>query len=240
MFSDTPAVVLSSLAHPLIPGLNFLKLTKSKTEFKTNNIEIGSKIYPAEVHCITSSNSTIIIATSDVYWLCQLLLNKKTWGMVIFTLITAVALMAVASHTHCHFKPPFKKQEKSFDLPACNLTWKELLAYSTSIRFTVKSQTVKSKKTPWIYLLYWARAPVLAHAHLVCDIYCVHTYLCHCGSTQFCFQKLKSRRLIFLINCWSNLTINMVRRMKKMRNEWLTMPTLTKEKVFFKKKLSPG
>ena len=67
MFSDTPAVVLSSLAHPLIPGLNFLKLTKSKTEFKTNNIEIGSKIYPAEVHCITSSNSTIIIATSDVY-----------------------------------------------------------------------------------------------------------------------------------------------------------------------------
>ena len=26
--------------------------------------------------------------------------------------------------------------------------------------------------------------------------------------------------------------------MKKMRNEWLTMPTLTKEKVFFKKKKS--
>ena len=63
----TPAIFLSSLAHPLIPGLNFLKLTKSKTEFETNNIETGSKIYPAEVHCITSSSSTIIITTSDVY-----------------------------------------------------------------------------------------------------------------------------------------------------------------------------
>ena len=68
---------------------------------------------------------------------------------------------------------------------------------------------------------------------LVCDIYCGHAYLCRCDSALFCFRKLNSRRLIFLIHCRSNLTINIVRRAKKMRNKWLTMPTLTKDNVFF-------
>ena len=36
-----------------------------------------------------------------------------------------------------------------------------------------------------------------------------------CDSTLFCFRKLKLRRLIFLINCWSNLTINIVNQAKK-------------------------
>ena len=71
------------------------------------------------------------------------------------------------------------------------------------------------------------------HVRLVCDIYCAHEYLCRCDSTLFCFRKLTSRQLIFLINCRSNLRINIVRRVKSMRNDWLTMSTLTKENVFF-------
>ena len=37
----TPAIVVPSLAHPLILELNFLKLTKSKIDFNTNNVEMG-------------------------------------------------------------------------------------------------------------------------------------------------------------------------------------------------------
>ena len=66
---------------------------------------------------------------------------------------------------------------------------------------------------------------IFTHVRLVCDIYCAHAYLCRCDSTLFCFRKLKLRQLIFLINCRSNLTINIVKRGKKMKNEWLTMPT---------------
>ena len=62
----TPVIVLSSLAHPHILGLNFLRLTNSKIDFNTNNIEIGSKIHPAGIHCITNSTSTIAIPTSDI------------------------------------------------------------------------------------------------------------------------------------------------------------------------------
>ena len=63
----TPAIVVSSLAHPLILGLNFLKLTKSKIDFNTNNVEIGSTIHPADVHSITNSIPTITIPTSNIY-----------------------------------------------------------------------------------------------------------------------------------------------------------------------------
>ena len=62
----TPRIVVLSLAHPLILGLNSLKLTKSKIDVETNNVEIGSKVYPADIHCITSPNPTIITPTSDV------------------------------------------------------------------------------------------------------------------------------------------------------------------------------
>ena len=78
------------------------------------------------------------------------------------------------------------------------------------------------------------------HDRLACDIYCAHACLRRYDSTLFYFEKLKPRRLIFLINCRSNLTINIVNRAKKMKNEWLTMPTLTKENVIFDFKLSPG
>ena len=57
----TPAIVVSSVAHPFILRLNFLKLIKSKIDFETNNVETGSEIYPEDMRCITSFNSTIII-----------------------------------------------------------------------------------------------------------------------------------------------------------------------------------
>ena len=118
-------IVVSSWAHPLTLGLNFFKFTKSKTDFETNTVETGSKLYPVDTHCIKSSTSTIIIPTSDVYWPCQLLLNKKACWMVIFRLVIVIILTAVASHTHCHLKSPFGK---AFVSAECNLTWKELLA----------------------------------------------------------------------------------------------------------------
>ena len=84
--------------------------------------------------------------------------------------------MVAASHTHCHFKPPFKKQDKSFASPARNLTWKELLPYGTSICFSARSQPVKSKKTRRLYLLDWALPPVLAERlhltdHFISGVY---------------------------------------------------------------------
>ena len=62
---STPAIVVSSLTHPLILGLNFLKLTKSKVYFETNNVETGSILYPANTHCMQSSNSTTIRLLDD-------------------------------------------------------------------------------------------------------------------------------------------------------------------------------
>ena len=103
------AIVVSSLAHLLILGLNFLKLIKSKIDFDTNNVKIGSKILPADVHCITNSTSTITIPTSDIFRPCRLLLNKKACWMVAIMLIIVIILTAVASHTHCHFTPHFKE-----------------------------------------------------------------------------------------------------------------------------------
>ena len=60
---------------------------------------------------------------------------------------------------------------------------------------------------------------VISHVRLVCDIYCAHAYLCRYHSALFCFRKMKLRGLIFLINCGSNLTINIVKRGKKMKSK---------------------
>ena len=70
-------------------------------------------------------------------------IQKVCW-MVTFMLITVIILTAVASHTHCHFKPPFGKQDESFVSPERNPTWKELLACGTSICFTVYLQLVET------------------------------------------------------------------------------------------------
>ena len=139
----TPAIIVSLLAHLVILGLNFLKLTKFKIDFETNNVEIGLEIYPADMRCITSSISTIIITTSDVYRPCQLLPNKKACWMVTITLIIVIVLTTVVSHTHCHLKPPLKKHEESFASPARNFVWKELLTYGTSIRFSVATSELQ-------------------------------------------------------------------------------------------------
>ena len=47
--SSLLAIVVSSLAHPLILGLNFLKLSKSKIDVAMNNVEIRSKAYPSDI-----------------------------------------------------------------------------------------------------------------------------------------------------------------------------------------------
>ena len=78
-------------------------------------------------------------------------------------LIIVIVLTVVASHTHCHFKPPFMEQGKTIVSPARNLTWKELLAYGTSARLTVRSQPARSEKTGQLYFLDWTLPPVLAN-----------------------------------------------------------------------------
>ena len=83
--------------------------------------------------------------------------------MVAIMLIIVIVLTVVASHTHCHFKPPFMEQGKTIVSPARNLTWKELLAYGTSVRFTVRSKPARSEKTGQLYFLDWTLPPVLAN-----------------------------------------------------------------------------
>ena len=152
------------------------RLPRSKIDFDINNVKIGSKIYPADAHCITNSTSTIMIPTSDIYRLCQLLLKNKVCWMIIFILTTAVVVTTVAIHTHYHFNPSFKEQDKPIVSPARNLTWKKLLACGTSVRFTVRSQTTRSEKISRLYLLDWRLPPVMAESlhiinHLVLGVY---------------------------------------------------------------------
>ena len=118
-----------------------------------------------------------------------------------------------------------------------NFIQKEILPQVFSCEFCKNSKYTFSLKTPAVATY---ASGLHIHVHLVCDIYCAHAYLCRCDSTPFCFWKLKLRRLIFRVNCRSNLTINIVNQAKKMKNEWLTMPTLIKENVLFDSKLSPG
>ena len=127
----TPAIVMSSLAHSLILGLNFLKLTKSQIDFNTNNVEIRSKIHQP----------------------CRLTLNKKACWMIAIMLTTVIILTAVASHTHCHFNHTFKEQNKPIFSPAHNLTCKELLAYGNTVCLKIRLQAARSEKTGQLYFL---------------------------------------------------------------------------------------
>ena len=87
----------ATLTHPLILGLNFLKLAKLTVNFETNTVETGSTLYPANTHCMQTSNSTIIAPKPDVYRPCQLLLNKKACWMIALMLTIVIILTAVAS-----------------------------------------------------------------------------------------------------------------------------------------------
>ena len=87
---------------------------------------------------------------SDVYRSCQLLLNKKTCWIIALMLNTVTV---VASHSHCHFNPLFKKQNKPLVLSERNLTWKELLTYTTTVRLKIRLQAARPEKTGQLYFL---------------------------------------------------------------------------------------
>ena len=98
--------------------------------------------------------------------------------MTIFILTTAVVVTAVASHTHYHFRPPFKQPDKPIVPPACRtLTWKELLAHGTSVHFRVRSQRARSEKISQLYFLDWTLLHVLAKGLHITD----HLFLGVCN-----------------------------------------------------------
>ena len=143
-------------------GLNFLKLTKSKADIETNTIETGSTLYPVNTHYM-SPNSTNIIPKSDVYRLDQLLLNKKACWMIALMLTIVIILTAVASQTHCHFNPPFKKQNKPLSSSERNLTWNKLLTYGTTVCSKIRLEATRLEKTGQLYFLDWTLPPVLVN-----------------------------------------------------------------------------
>ena len=98
---------------------------------------------------------------SDVYRPCQLLLNKKACWMIALMLTIVITLTAVASRTHCHFSPPFKKQNKPFVSSERNFTWKQLLTFGTTVRLKIQLQAARPEKTGHLYFLDWTLPPVL-------------------------------------------------------------------------------
>ena len=99
-----------------------------------------------------------VLPKSEVYRSCQLLLNKKAcWIIALMLNIVTV----VASHSHCHFNPLFKKQNKPLVLSERNLTWKELLTYTTTVRLKIRLQAARPEKTGQLYFLDWTLPPVL-------------------------------------------------------------------------------
>ena len=170
--SSTPLVqhyIDTGNAKHIKQGLNFLRLTKLKVDFETNTVETGSTLYPANTHYMQSSNSTIIISRPDVYRPCQLLLNKKACWMIALILTIVTTLSAVATHTHCHLSPPFKKQNKPFVSSEHNFTWKQLLTYGTIVRLKIRLQAPRPEKTGQLYFLDWMLPPVLAKRLHVSD-----------------------------------------------------------------------
>ena len=106
----TPAIVVSSMAHTLILGLSFLKLTKLKIDFEKTFSKLDLK--HAHQSFIVLKALTILVPTSDVYFPCRLLLNKAACLIIVVALITVIILTVGSSNTHCHLKSPFKKEEE--------------------------------------------------------------------------------------------------------------------------------
>ena len=79
------------------------------------------------------------------------------------TMLTIVIILTVvASHTHCHFNRPFKKQNKLFVSSERNLIWKQLLTYGTTIRLKIRLEAARPEKTGQLYFLDWTLPWVLA------------------------------------------------------------------------------
>ena len=78
--------------------------------------------------------------------------------MITLILTIVIKLNAVACHTHCHFNPPFKKQNKPLVSSERSLTWKLLLTYGTRVRLKIRLQAARPKNTGqrfiYFYLIY--------------------------------------------------------------------------------------
>ena len=77
-------------------------------------------------------------------------------------LTRVIILTAVASHTHWHFNPPFKKQKKPLVSSESNLTWKELLIYGTTVHLKIRLQAARHEHSGQLYFLDWRLLLVLA------------------------------------------------------------------------------
>ena len=163
-----PVLLISPVPHLYNITLTLVILNPSSKDWTSSNLlnrKLTLKLTPskhlANTHYMPSSNSTIIIPKSGVYRPCQLLLNKKACWMIALMLTIVIILTAVASHTHCHFNPPFKKQNKPFVSSERNLTWKQLLNYGTTVRLKIRLQAARLEKTGQLYFLDWTLPPVL-------------------------------------------------------------------------------
>ena len=108
------------------------------------------------------TQTNAVLPKSDVYRPCQLLLNKKVCWMIALMLTIVIILLAVASHTHCHLNPSFKKQNKHLFSSARNHTWEELLTYGTTVRLKIRLQAARPESLLWsMYFLAWTLRPVL-------------------------------------------------------------------------------
>ena len=103
-----------------------------------------------------------VLPKSKVYRPCQLILNKKACWIIALMLTIVIILTAVASHTHCHFNPPFNKQNKPLVSSARNHTWKEILTYGTTVRLKIRLQAARPKNTGQLYFFDWTLPQVLA------------------------------------------------------------------------------
>ena len=99
------------------------------------------------------TQTNAVLPKSDVYRPCQLLLNKKVCWMIALMLTIVIKLLAVASHTHCHLNPSFKKQNKHLFSSARNHTWEELLTYGTTVRLKIRLQAARPESLLWSTVL---------------------------------------------------------------------------------------
>ena len=160
----TPVLIIDDLLHPIILGLYFLKITQSKIDFTSNNVEIGSFAHSATIHQQSNPGTTTIIPTNQLLKGYGLLLTKPTAVFFATVLILGIILTAVAAHTHCQLQPiiPVEKPTVTPSAPPHPTTWQELLVYGTSSPLTVPVSTSRSGRTDEVLFLEWKIPPILA------------------------------------------------------------------------------